>query len=86
MQADALSVDFTADDATATNQVEQKKKSLSGDARLRTTRRKKKRSSKKSKYQLKKRRKDWDKAHEMYDSILKASKNKEKVSNAVAYR
>ena len=92
-EADALSVDFTADDATATDQVEQKKEVVVEET---PTPREETPASAETAEEEKiveeeqvptkeEKEKDWDKAHEMYDAILKASKNKEKkVSNAVA--
>ena len=85
-EADALSVDFTADDATATNQVEQKKEVVVEETPASAETAEEEKIVEEEQVPTKEEKeKDWDKAHEMYDAILKASKNKEKkVSNAVA--
>ena len=85
-EADALSVDFTADDATATNQVEQKKEVVVEETPASAETAKEEKIVEEEQVPTKEEKeKDWDKAHEMYDAILKASKNKEKkVPNAVA--
>ena len=85
-EADALSVDFTADDATATNQVEQKKEVVVEETPASAETAEEEKIVEEEQVPTKEEKeKDWDKAHEMYDAILKASKNKgKKVSNAVA--